>query len=247
MKKFMAVFLMLVVMLSWTSVNAASLCSYERQVELKKIASAVKLTYEEAQEEADPNSYISPESGEQEILYVDYFKLKILNISEEIYVKIENSKNDEVKYIRYEDTNEGTFTLDWKDLSEVVTFTYTIYTSEKTECLNEKLFSGIISIPMKNRFYTKAICSEIPEYDLCHKYTTINVDYNKFEESVNAYLEKKLGDEEDEKHDGLTFGNKLEKFVNTNKNVLLMCASIIFVVGVVTIVVVIRKRRSKVL
>ena len=248
MKKNILLVLLLIIAILQVNVNAASLCSHEKQVELQKKAASVKVTYEEATEEADPNSYGSPESvGEQyaedKVLYIDYFKLKILNVTEDIYIKLENSVNKDIKYIRYEDTDEGEFTIDWKDLTQVVTFTYTIYTSDQTECPNEQLYSGIVALPMKNRFYSKAVCRDIPEFELCQKYTTINISYGKFEENVKYYLEKKNKVEDPEEKDNILSKTFWEK----NKIPVIIGVSIIFVGGVVTTVIVIKKRRSRVL
>lgn len=248
MKKIIAVFLMLVVMLSWTSVDAASLCSYERQVELKKIASAVKLTYEEAEEEVDPDTYGPPDSPVEGdgILYRNYFEIKLLNLTEDIYVKLENSYNDDVKYIRYEDTDEGTFSIDWKNTEEVVTFTYTIFTSNKTECVNEKLSSGMFTIPKYNRYHNSVICEDIPDYYLCQKYISTNVTFESFYENVNYYLEKNKNEDknEEEKEKGKVVNNIFD-FLKDNK--IIIIASILFVGGVVTTVIVVKKRRSRVL
>ena len=254
MKKFMAVFLMLVVMLSWTSVNAASLCSYERQVELKKIASAVKMTYEEAQEEADPNSYISkseanPEDADEyeEILYNDYFKLKVLNVTEDIYVKIENSINDDVKYIRYVDTNEGTFTIDWKNLSEVATITYTVYSSDKTECANEELRSGLMTLPRYNDNYRNNMCKQVPDYYLCQKYISVNITTVQFYDNVSAYLEKEKGNDENSDLDNARNSFSISEFIKGNKKILIIGLSVLIVGGGVAVVIVTKKRRSRVI
>lgn len=249
MKKFMAVFLMLVVMLSWTSVDAASLCSYERQVELKKAASAVKLTYEEAQEEVDPDTYGPPDAPVEGdgILYRNYFKIKILNVTEDIYVKLENSYNEDVKYIRYEDTDEGVFSIDWKNTDEVVTFTYTVFTSNKTECVNEKLNSGMFTIPKYNRYHTAVMCKDIPDYYLCQKYITTNITFESFYENVSYYLEKNKKEEiyKEEKENENTI-KTITNFIK-DKKIFVVVASILFVGGVVTTVIVVKKRRSRVL
>lgn len=253
MKKIMAVFSMLVIILSWTSVSAASLCSNERKVELQKMASAVKLTYEEAQEEADPDSYISideanPETIDEyeEILYNDYFKIKILNLNENLYIKLENSLNDDVKYITYDDTIEGNYTLDWKNLNEVVTFTYTIYSSEKTECMNEKIKSGMLTLPKYNRNYTNTMCEEVPDYYLCQKYISVNVTEEQFYDYIMAYTKKESSSNDNADNNGNADFSIIE-FLKENKKILIIGLTVLVVGGGIATVIVIKKRRSRVI
>ncbi len=251
MKKIIAVFLMLVVMLSWTSVDAASLCSYERQVELKKIASAVKLTYEEAQEEADPDTYGPPDNykGDPEdyVLYNSYFKIKVLNLTEDIYIKIENSVNDDVKYIRYEDTDEGTFTLNWKDISKVTTFTYTIYSSDKTLCANEEYRKGIITLPKYNDKHQNVQCLEVPDFYLCQKYISVEVSNEQFYKQIESYKQSKNGADGNKNDEDIKNENLMANFIKKNKTALIIGLSVLIVGGGVAIVVVTKKRRSRVI
>lgn len=241
MKKNLVV-LMLVVLFSWTSVDAASVCSYDKQSAIKKASTNVKLTYEEAQGILDPDLYYVPagEDPETFVVYYDYFKIKILNITEDIYIKLENSTNDEVKYINYEDTDEGTFMIEWNDLSKVTTFSYTIYSSTKTECPNEEFRKGVMTTPMLNDNYTNVMCQEIPDFNLCQKYVTSSISEKKFREMASAYLEKQKETEKEEKE------KEIEK-KNNIKTILIVTASMVIVVGGIASVIAIKKRRSRVI
>ena len=240
MKKIMLV-LMLAVLFSWTSVDALSVCSYEKQKELSKTASNVKVTFEEAEGIVDPENYHVPEGEDPEtfVVYYDYFKIKILNLTETIYIKLENSVNDEVKYIRYEDTNEGSFVLDWKNLKEVTTFNYTIYSSTKTKCPNEEIKKGVLTTPMLNGNYTNVICQEIPDFNLCKKYITADISEEKFRQLAEEYLKKQNEKEE-----------KVEKEKEEKKNkstMLIVTTSIVIVGGGIAFVIARKKRGSRII
>ena len=241
MKKNIAVIL-LAVMFSWTSVDAASVCSYEKQKEISKDASNVRITYEEAQGIVDPENYHVHEGEDPEtfVVYYDYFKIRILNVTESIYIKLENSSNNDVKYINYEDTDEGTFVIDWKDLKKVTTFNYTIYSSTKTECPNEEIKKGVLTTPMLNGNYANAICVEIPEFNLCQKYITTPISEDKFRELAENYLEKHKKEEQKDKEE------KEEKQKN-KKTILIVTASILIVGGGIAFVVARKKRGSRII
>lgn len=236
------IILILFIMFSWTSVDAASVCSYEKQSAISKSSYNVKVTYEEARGMLDPDEYYVPDNEDPEtyVVYYDYFKIKILNITEDIYIKLENSANKEVKYIKYEDTNEGAFTLDWKDLSQVTTFNFTIYSSTKTECPNEEFRKGVISTPMLNKNYNNVMCMEIPEFNLCQKYITNNISDKKFLELANNYLTKKNTKKEEKI-------KKEEQKKNNKKTILIITSSIVIVGGGIAGVIAIKKRRSSVI
>ena len=238
MKKNIAV-LLLAVLFSWTSVDAASLCSYEKQSQINKDASNVKITYEEAYRELDPETYSAPEGEDPEtyVAYEEYFKIKLLNITEDIYVKLENSANDEIKYIEYKDTDEGTFTINWNDLTQVTTFNYTIYSSEATDCPNEQYRQGVKTLPKLNEYYVSELCNDISDYYLCQKYVTTDVTPSKFVEKVNGY--KQETEQEEKKEE-----KKNKEDEKLNKTIIAIVGTSIMIVGGVIAIVIVRKKRG---
>ena len=64
--------------------------------------------------------------GEIISYYLDkynYFKVSIINISENFYVEISNDYNRDKLVYQYKDTQDGVITFDWKNLDKVTTFT----------------------------------------------------------------------------------------------------------------------------
>lgn len=248
MKKLRAVILTFLLMLLGMNIaDAKSLCSYEEQVKISSEASSVKLTSEEAQGIVDPSTYVPIEGYENDSSYVkyyNYFKVKILNVTENITIKLENDVNDEVKYISYDDTDEGTYTFDWKTTDKVTTFTYTVLASKSTSCLNEKFNTGVFVLPKYNSFSNSQMCENDPDYYLCQKYVSIDFDYEYFEKTMMARInDKTAAKKEEEKKNETT----ILEFIKNNKLQVIIGTSVLIVGGVVTIMIVIKKRRRRVI
>ncbi|MBQ9834226.1 MAG: hypothetical protein IJO33_03440 [Bacilli bacterium] len=227
--------------------NAASACSYEQQVELGKVASSVKAVYEEASEKVDPSLYApTNETVGEVVLYRDYFKIIFTNITKDIYVKVMNDYNEEVKFIRYKDTTDGMYTLNWYNLDDVVNFTYEVYSSDETDCRNEKYFTNYLITPMYNEFHDKIICEGITDYLPCQKYITVKMKYSEQFEKINEYLEvgKK---EEKEKEENKKWYEIIGDFIKEHKVAFIAGSSIIVIAGVAIVVVNIRRKRESVL
>lgn len=217
----------------------AEVCSYTEKANYSKLASNVKVTYEEYEEDVDPDSYTPGDSSGDVIPKALYFKIKILNVTDDLYVKLENSVNKETKYITYKDTDEGTYTLDWIDLDNVATLTYTIYASEKTICSGEKLKTGTLTLPRYNQYHDMLVCEDIKDFYLCEKYVAIPDENGYFSKKIEEY-KKTLGKDDN----GDTKPDK-EKEKKNYKKVAIIGISILVVAGGATIYLVENKRRSE--
>lgn len=251
MKEIKAVILCLAALFNMMNVDAASKCSYEKQVELNKTASGVKMTYEEADGVVDPSEYVPLEGFEDDPnaqLHYTYFKISLVNITEDIYVKVENSITEDVKFIEYKDTTNGTFTFDLNNIGNVTMFKYTIYSSTKTDCSNEILIKGTMTTPMYNRYHTDQKCEKIPDFSMCQKYVMTDFTYEDFRKKVDSYIEKQNKKEDKkEKKENEKFLNNITNFIKDNKIWFITGGGVLIVGGVVTSVIVIKKRRSRVI
>lgn len=235
----------LAVFIQLNPVNAASTCDYNEQAELNNAVANIKATYEEAEElVAD----LGPgESGENDQIINEYFKLTFYNLSEDFYLKITNDYNNEVKYIRYNDVQSGVATYDWKETSEIVNFKITIYSSDSTSCPNEEYRIITLSTPRYNSYWNSAKCTGNESFYLCQKYITENeeIDDATFKEKLEAFENKKAEDVKEEEEKNKTLSDKISDFIGENKITIIMVATIVVVGGVVTMVIVIKKRRSR--
>ena len=219
----------------------ASACSTEQQVELKKVAGSISTTYEEAQELVDPSTYYSNNEVGNEPLYEDYFKVIFSNVDPKVYIEISNDYNDEVKFIRYQDTEEGIYTFDWKNTDKITKFTYEVYSSAETSCPDEKYYTGYLVLPKRNDFYDMAMCEGITDFDSCKKYIMVNMDPDEQERLITEYLNKEI--EKQEKRNKKWY-QKIGDLVNKNK-VIIITGSIIVIAGVATVVVKNKRKRVK--
>lgn len=238
MNKKLAGFIAVNLLLSWSNVDAASNCSYEKQVGYKQSAANVKATYEEAEAEYD-NMYTTDENGNYlEKAKYNYFEIKFLNITNDLYIKISNSVNSDIKIITYADTDEGTYKLKWDNLDNVTTFNYSIYSSSNTECPNELLKKGLLTTPRYNYYYNTPVCEGLEENSLCQKYITLNEDLDKVYEKISKNKKEKTNRKKEE--------NQTKK--NKKKSYSALIASIVFSLIVCvggTMLIITRKRNDK--
>ena len=217
----------------------ASVCSIEEQAEIKKVSSHISTTYEEKQEALDPSLYVS--DGSYEPAYQYFFGVIFSNIDSKIYVKVTNDYNNEVKFIRYQDTDEGIYTFDWKNTDKITKFTYEVYSSAETSCPDEKYFTGYVILPKYNEFSRRVICNGISDFEACQKYIMVNMDPVEQERLITEYLDKKQQEEEQK---GKKWYQKIGDLVNEHK-VIIIAGSIIVIAGVATVVVKNKRKRVK--
>lgn len=247
MKKKVVVLLAGILNLLSCNVVHASVCSYEEQASLNKIAGNVKLVYEEGLEKVDESLYAPTVETVGEVeLYREYFKLIFTNITKDIYVKIMNDYNDEVKYIRYQDTDDGMYTLNWYNLDDVVNFTYEVYSSDETGCRNEKYFTNYLVTPMYNEFSDKIICEGINDFLPCQKYVTVKMDYSEQYKKIVEYVEEQENENSTNEKNKSWF-EKIGDFVKEHKVAFIAGGSILVIAGVAIVVVKIRRKRENVL
>lgn len=236
----------------FTPTVLAAECSNAEKVSLGKEAVGVKVGDEEAEGIVDPSTYIPADRTEEDsdkyVKYYYYFNLIFNNITENLVLRIENDYNDEVIYVKYDDTDNGQYILEWKNIYQVTTFKYTILASDKTNCEDEILKEGIYTLPKYNIYYNHQKCDTIPNYYLCKKYITTEVDSETFFEKVNSHL-KSLEKKEEEKEQIKTENifDKISKLIKENQTIALIGGVAIVLVGGFVIGVVIRKRRSRVI
>lgn len=243
----MLLIILAVIFLQINVVSAASKCDYNEQVELNNTAANIKVSYEEAVGVDNSDIGLESDSGEMPNNEYLYFKVQIFNVTEEVYVKVTNSQNNDVKYLNYNESQSGVLTLDWKDLDNVVDFTITVYTSASTGCPNEELRIINLTLPRYNWLSEIAKCIGNEEFYYCQKYilSKDDISENEFAVKLEEYLNKKNKDEIQNEEEHLSFGDKINNFIKENKVTIIVISTIVVVGGVVASVIVIKKRRSR--
>ena len=221
-----------------TSVNAEE-CSYDKQVELNNLAAQVKAVYEESEIDSGA-TYIPEEEGDPDgPIMLHAFKTKILNVSKDIVVRVEDESGD-TKVYGYSDSDNGTIVLDEKIADTVYNYTITVV-GAKEDCDGQELRTISLVVPRYNDYSEYAVCKEYPEFEYCKKYTTDleNISMTEFVNKAESY--KKSHKSETEKKQE----KKNESFIKKNKKTIIIIASVIAIVGVATAAILIIRRRSR--
>jgi len=251
MKKFGRLLLVLVavIFLQINVVNAASKCDYAEQVELNNAVANIKVSYEEAIEEIVYEADEFSEFGEDLVIKSEYFKIIAYNLTEDLYLKITNDYNGEVKYITFNDSESGTAIYEWKNLDKVTDFTIRVYSSNKTNCPNEEYRVMYLTTPKKNTFVDSAQCTGNEDFYLCKKYITEekNIDNATFYSELEKFKkDNQIKQDALEEENNKSWQDNVVNFIKENKITIGIVSTLIVVGGVVTIIVVVKKQRRKI-
>lgn len=232
-----------VLFINIVSVNASA-CSYAEQAQLNKGAANIKIKYEEAQAELDPEYYICSEEPCYE--EYDYFIISILNLTEEYYLEVTNNVTKDREIISYSDVRNGIAQFDWEYLSEVTTFTIDVYSSSETNCPREKYRKIYLTTPRINKYYSSAACVDKDDYYLCQKYVTFNdISFYDFYETIEEY--EKENENPKKSVDSQTFFDVILNFVLEHKTYFIIGTISALSIGVCIVYVVVKKRRKDLL
>ena len=218
MKKFFACLLLFICL----PVKAASNCNSVEQLELNEKAAEVKVSYELVNDKyTDENN---------DVWDIEFFRVSILNLSEDLYIKVTNNITNEEKIYEYSDVKDGIITFDWDNVIKVAKFNFEIYTSDKTACPAEKLKTLNLNIPRFNQYYSMQMCND-SESKLCEKYVTWNeMTENEFFDKLGKDLEEeriKNEQKSEEETKNPEVKNPVTTFLNTYKFYILAVVSLI--------------------
>ena len=190
MKKMLTLLLMLGI--GVMPVNAA--CNYTDKAAANKKAANVKLDYEVVED--------TQEYDDGTISVSEYFKMTILNVTEDLYVTVTNDVTNTTNTYRYSDVKDGVITFNWDNNEVITNFTMKVYGSDSSPCKDEELRTIRKQTPRYNDFANRAICEDMKDFYLCEKYTTVeNIDESMFINKVTDYAEGKIDDNGENKDD----------------------------------------------
>ena len=159
-KVILFVFSLLMVMPS--IVNAQ--CDYSEKGRLQSLAGNLNFSY----------NYIEVDDGINSS--VD-FSITITNLRPELYIV--DQTNIRIYYYNGSDVvingvNPGT------------TVQFIVYGNTKN-CKGVELITNYVTLPSYNRFYKDDVCSDISGYQLCNRWSKVNLSYEEFVEKVLKY------------------------------------------------------------
>lgn len=228
-------------------VEAESSCSYSELAELNDIAANVKTTYEPVSIKTGTAIDVD-NSTIDNIVYVDAyvkgFYINVLNVTEDIYVKISNDKDNGVLTFKNADTDGGLAKFQTTKSNEIVTYTIEVY-ANKYDCTGELIRKYTMITPMYNTYSELQVCSENSDFYYCQEFiSTENISLDAFYKNLEKY-ETKVEEEKQEKEKSLW--DKIKEFYHDNMIAINVAGTIIVIAGVTTTAILIKKRRSRVL
>lgn len=227
-----------------TNAVCASKCGTTELSQINQDASKVKLTYEESFKKI-PDEYLGEsDTGGKYDVTVPYFIIKIINVTDNLYIEVTNSVDKTMRAFTSRDAVDGVISFEWDNVTDISNLTIKVFTGENTSCPHEEIYTDHKTLPKYNQYSSTDACISHPEADICKKFVTEEVtyeDYAEFNDKVKTEeIEKAAKKVEDKNKD-----SKAIEFVKKNKVGFIIGGSIIIVAGVVTTVVVIKKRRSR--
>ena len=110
-----------------------------------------------------------------------YFDITLNNITPDMYFyDVANKKN-----YYYSDTNNGEIVIhNYK--GDGKTGTYKFYSAKK-ECYGISLGSKYYKLPSYNIYYGSDLCKDVPNYNLCQKWATVNYSYDELKKLIYEY------------------------------------------------------------
>lgn len=243
-KRLTSVFLAITLLILPHFVNAASGCSYKEQAELNDIVSNIKASYEATKEKTE--TYPDPDDIEATIdVYEPRVEIKILNLTDDVYIKVINGNSKEENLYYNKDAKDGVITIKQNDLSTLNTYTIEVY-SDKYACRGELFRKIEVTTPIYNSYSELEACNKNPDFYYCQEFiTSKNISYDEFYKNLAKYENNEKPEEikEEEK----SFFEKIKEFYQNNKIVINVVLTIVIVGGVATTVILVKKRRSRVL
>lgn len=242
-KSLMGVILASVILFGPNNVLASSSCSYSEQAELNNISANVKATYEI--EEIKTETLPDPDDIDDVIeIYEKKVKVNILNVTDEIYIKVTNNQNDETLMFYSRDARNGIISFYQNQVDTIVNYTIEVY-ANKYKCAGELYKKLTLTTPMYNDYSELEACSNNPDFYYCQEYiTTSQISYSEFFEKVQKYEKK---EEEKKQEQENSFWENLKEFYRDNKIVINVIGTIVVIGGVTATVILVKKRRSRVL
>ena len=245
-KRFILLVLLPAFVIFASKVSAASKCEATELVKINEEAAGVKVTYEEVKELVDSSGDEPSDFDVDYEIYKKYFKVNIINVTDNLYIKITDTNKGTTRTFTSNDAVNGVISFKWEDLSAVGNLKTEVFTSQATKCPNENITTTHVVIPMKNVYYEYKACAKNPDAAICKEYVTEKVTpeaYQKLaDKEERKTLEEVSKDIEEENKSSIT------KFIKKNKKGIIIGGSIIIVLGVVTTaVVIIKRKRSRII
>lgn len=186
--------------------------------------------------------------------------VKFKNMTDDIYLKVSSTLNDEVKEYYYKDAKDGVITFETSYSENIGTYTIEVF-ANKYDCKGDMIRKFELKTPIFNQFSKVLACEEYPDFQYCQKfikedeptYKEFSVALEKYKKEVESgkttkKTTTKKGSTQNVKDNNEEKNNKgNEVLVENIKNnyVMYIGIALLGIVGVIIVVILVRKRRSR--
>ncbi len=247
MKKSLSrVIIVLVSCLIPSLVNAEA-CDYSAKARLNEAAGNVKVSYsldkKEIIDEEVENTDLPPDEEDDHKSLVDFFKILIANVPDDLYITLTNKITGEQRTYYKSDAVDDVISFEYDDVSNITEYDIDIY-SNNPNCKGELVRKMNLILPKFNEFSQTYDCINNPEFSLCKEFVTSDISFEDFENGINKY---KNEHEETEETAPAKKENKIIAFYKKHALVINIIAGMAVVIGVVIVVILIKRKRSRIL
>ncbi len=231
-------------------IKAASTCDYSEQVELQNIAASIKATYEAGWRKTDEFVDIDTAIEDADGAYIDeiFVDVTILNITDQVYLTIENNKSTEKKTYYYSDTENGILHFSKENVYEIVEYKIQVFSNHE-HCQGDLLRTITLLTPMYNDYSDYGYCNSLPNLFYCQEFITSEITGSVVDVTAEMSRQYDLLQKTEEVHETkeLSFWEKIGQFIKEHILIIAIVLGLIILLGVAATVVAFRKRRSRVL
>lgn len=217
---------------------------------LRSVAANVRASYEEMQGVLDPSEYTPPDgTGTEDFTaYYNYFRIYITNLTEDIYVEVYNDANGETSTYTFEDSDNGTVTFDWDDITLLANFTITVYSSDNTNCSDTQLYTLYLTTPRFNSYSLYDMCDGAEDFYLCYEYLSVpdEVSFGEFVDLIERYKSGTIDDEGNTVEEPVLEENGFVEFLRDHYVTIIIITVVVIAVGVAVTVIIVKKQRSRI-
>ena len=245
-KKFLYLIIALFCFILVAPVSAEEIeqCSLEKKTALRVAASNVTISYQPVEVKPKEDGVQSDQQGVVEY----WFDVKVYNLNTDlkVVVKKDNGFNTEGVILTYRNMDaEGAATYRVPATNKMSNLVFEVKGSDDTGiCAMNTLRTIKLTLPKYNNFAEREVCSEVPEFYMCQKYITYDINPNKFTQEINEYKKKK--EEQNnasnvEIEDNNTLPDKAADLIAKNKYIIV---GTIVLAGVIITVIILRRKKS---
>ncbi len=123
--------------------------------------------------------------------------LKIYNLTDKLYVTVNESKSNTLTTYHYQDSNNGEITIKVPDVDTIREYKVRVFSND-TSCLGEEISSPpSVKTPMYNPYSEYEVCLNQSKY-YCQPYVTTEITTNEEDIFNELYKDEAVTDEEEQ-------------------------------------------------